>query len=89
MKIAINHFASTLIAGDSCTNGNIRGVPKEHNTIFVVEYCTGEPVQMSGDPIVSSWHYLCASGANWNSPTLATVACRQLGNSDKGKVVYA
>ena len=43
----------------------------------IVRYCSG-----------GSWHYLCSGGVGW-TPTLATVACRQLGYSDQGRKSYS
>ena len=61
---------------ESCSSeGDFRQQLTEDNGI-TIQYCSG-----------GSWHYLCSGGVGW-TPTLATVACRQLGYSDQGKEFY-
>ena len=62
-----------LFITEICTNeGDIRQQPTEGSNEIFIQYCSG-----------GSWHYLCSGGVGW-TPTLASVACRQLGYSDQG-----
>ena len=72
-KLESEHSLVVCMFSESCTEGTFRKLSiGESNGIFI-QYCSG-----------GSWHYLCSGGAGW-TPTLATVACRQLGYSDQGK----
>ena len=62
---------------ESCAEGTFRKLSiGESNGVFI-QYCSG-----------GSWHYLCSGGLGW-MPTLATVACRQLGYSDQGERILS
>ena len=76
LKDYINFLEYLLLCSENCTDEDftewqIIFQDREKNGISI-QYCSG-----------GSWHYLCSGGVGWTS-TLATVACRQLGYSDKG-----
>ena len=56
-----------------CTEDEFRKLSTRESSGIFIQYCSG-----------GSWHYLCGGGVGW-TPTLATVACRQLGYSDQGE----
>ena len=60
---------------ENCTEEDFRQQPRRKNNGIFIQYCSG-----------GSWYYLCGQGIAW-TPTLATVACRQLGYSDHGKII--
>ena len=56
--------------------GNFRQQSAEVSNEIFIQYCSG-----------GKWYYLCSGGAGW-TPTLAAVACRQLGYSDQGTTLF-
>ena len=65
-------FCMYVLAEICTNNGDYRQQPAEGSNGIFIQYCSG-----------GSWHYLCSGGVGW-TPTLAAVACRQLGYSDQG-----
>ena len=62
-----------LLSIETCTNDqDFRQHPAEDSNEIFIQYCSE-----------GSWYYLCIGGVGL-TPTLATVACRQLGYSDQG-----